>query len=200
MAFSDFNLLNIKTNFALGWHEIPHLFNAIPAVSISSTFREHLDSNTILALASNTEKARSELLITPILVELRRFLKNQITFFSGISFNVSPEQGLNGNCDYLISRSSELLMLTAPVIALVEAKKEDLNLGLGQCLAEMIAAQIFNQQQNSSIDTIYGVVTSGTNWRFLKLVAKEVYIDLSEYYLQEIEKIFGILVHFAAIS
>jgi hypothetical protein len=80
-------------------------------------------------------------------------------------------------------------------MTLVEAKKEDLNLGLGQCLAEMVAAQIFNQRNNSSIDTIYGVVTSGTNWRFLKLINQEVYIDLSEYYLQNINQIFGILVY-----
>jgi hypothetical protein len=90
--------------------------------------------------------------------------------------------------------------LTAPIIALVEAKKEDLNLGLGQCLAEMVAAQIFNQKNDRAIDTIYGIVTSGTNWRFLKLINQEVYIDLSEYYLQDIGKIFGILVDFATFS
>ncbi|UXE62661.1 MAG: hypothetical protein KA717_07960 [Woronichinia naegeliana WA131] len=135
------------------------------------------------------------MLITPILIELRRFLKYQISFFSGISFNIDPSQGLNGNCDYIISNSPELLILTAPIMTLVEAKKEDLNLGLGQCLAEMVAAQIFNQRNNSSIDTIYGVVTSGTNWRFLKLINQEVYIDLSEYYLQNINQIFGILVY-----
>jgi hypothetical protein len=157
-----------------------------------------LENNTILALASNTEKARSEMLITPILIELRQLLNNQISFFSGISFNVDPNQGLNGNCDYIISRSPELLFLNAPVITLVEAKKEDLNLGLGQCLAEMIAAQIFNQQNNQKINTIYGVITSGTNWRFLKLIGNDAHIDLNEYYLQDIAKILGILIHFSS--
>jgi hypothetical protein len=195
MSFNDFTLASVKQKFGLSLHETPHLFQSIVPITISETLQQSLEENTILALASNTEKARSEMLITPILIELRRFLKYQISFFSGISFNIDPSQGLNGNCDYIISNSPELLILTAPIMTLVEAKKEDLNLGLGQCLAEMVAAQIFNQRNNSSIDTIYGVVTSGTNWRFLKLINQEVYIDLSEYYLQNINQIFGILVY-----
>jgi hypothetical protein len=198
MAFSDFTLVNVKQQFGLTLHEAPHLFQSIDSVPISENLQQTLENNTILALASNTEKARSEMLITPILIELRRLLANQISIFSGISFNVDPSQGLNGNCDYLISRSPELLFLNAPVVALVEAKKEDLNLGLGQCLAEMVAAQIFNQQNNQAIITIYGVITSGTNWRFLKLINHDAYIDLSEYYLQDIAKILGILIYFAS--
>ena len=195
MSFNDFTLTSVKQKFGLSLHETPHLFQSIVPITISETLQQSLEENTILALASNTEKARSEMLITPILIELRRFLKYQISFFSGISFNIDPSQGLNGNCDYIISNSPELLILTAPIMTLVEAKKEDLNLGLGQCLAEMVAAQIFNQKNDSSIETIYGVVTSGTNWRFLKLINQEVYIDLSEYYLQNINQIFGILVY-----
>jgi len=196
MAFSDFTLASVKQQFGLTLHETPHLFQSIKSIDISENLQKTLENNIILALASNTEKARSEMLITPILIELRRLLDNQISFFSGISFNVDPSQGLNGNCDYIISRSPELLFLNTPVVTLVEAKKEDLNLGLGQCLAEMVAAQMFNQQNNQAINTIYGVITSGTNWRFLKLINHDAHIDLSEYYLQDINKISGILFYF----
>ena len=127
------------------------------------------------------------------MVELRRKLERKISLFSGINFSVEPELGLNGNCDFIISLSEEILFLTAPVITLVEAKKEDLNAGLGQCVAEMVAAQIFNQRENNPISTIYGTVTSGTNWRFLKLEEKRVYIDLTEYYLGDLSQILGIL-------
>lgn len=96
---------------------------------------EILRENLPIALASNTEKARSELIIAPILVELRRKLERKISLFSGINFTVEPELGLNGNCDFIISLSEEILFMTAPVITLVEAKKEDLNAGLGQCVA-----------------------------------------------------------------
>ncbi|MGL5034490.1 MAG: hypothetical protein ACRC6M_11890 [Microcystaceae cyanobacterium] len=198
MSFSDFTLASVKQKFGLNLHEIPHFFQSIESVIISENLQKTLEENTILALASNTEKARSEMLIIPILIELRRLLNNQISFFSGISFNVDPNQGLNGNCDYIISRSPELLFLNAPVVTLVEAKKEDLNLGIGQCLAEMIAAQIFNQQNNQEINTIYGVISSGTNWRFLKLIGHDAHIDLNEYYLQDIAKILGILIHFSS--
>ena len=114
-------------------------------------------------------------------------------YFSGINFTVDPAQGLNGNCDFLITYSEELLLVTAPIITLVEAKKEDLNGGLGQCIAEMIAAQRFNRQEGNEITEIYGVVTSGTLWKFLKLSENQVFLDLTEYYLGDLPKILGIL-------
>jgi hypothetical protein len=76
---------------------------------------------------------------------------------------------------------------------LVEAKKEDIIAGLGQCVAEMVAAQIFNEREGNEISIIYGTVTSGTNWKFLKLEGKVVEIDLVEYYLTDVNKILGIL-------
>jgi hypothetical protein len=193
MAFSDFTLFTVKQKFNLNFTEKINLFASVPPISVSQNLQAILEENTVLALASNTEKARSEMLITPILIELRRILDRKISLFSGISFNIDQALGLNGNCDYIISQSPELLILEAPVITLVEAKKEDLNIGLGQCLAEMVAAQIFNQQYNQAVKAIYGVITSGTNWRFLKLEGTHAFIDLSEYYLQDITKILGIL-------
>jgi hypothetical protein len=193
MAFSDFTLFTVKQKFNLNFTEKINLFASVPPISVSQNLQAILEENTVLALASNTEKARSEMLITPILIELRRILDHKISLFSGISFNIDQSLGLNGNCDYIISQSPELLILEAPVITLVEAKKEDLNIGLGQCLAEMVAAQIFNQQYNQAVKAIYGVITSGTNWRFLKLEGTHAFIDLSEYYLQDITKILGIL-------
>ena len=85
------------------------------------------------------------------------------------------------------------MLVTAPIIILVEAKKEDLNAGLGQCIAEMVAAQRFNEQEDNQISEIYGTVTSGTVWKFLKLQANNVFLDLTEYYLRDLGKILGIL-------
>ena len=133
------------------------------------------------------------MLIAPILIDLRRQYSNHIGIFSGVNFTVDISQGLNGNCDFLISYSDDLLLITAPIITLVEAKKEDLNGGLGQCIAEMIAAQYFNRQEETEIKEIYGVVTSGTIWKFMKLSDRNVWIDLTEYYLNNLPKILGIL-------
>jgi hypothetical protein len=151
-----------------------------------------LEYNTPLALASNTEKARSELIITPILLEARKQL-SAFNFFSGVKFDIDETQGLNGFCDYIISGAEEKLFIAAPVLMMVEAKNENIMSGLGQCIAEMIAAQIFNKQENNLELPIYGTVTTGTNWQFLKLTAQCVEIDLSEYYLHDIGKILGFM-------
>ena len=56
-----------------------------------------------------------------------------------------------------------------PVVVVIEAKQENIKLGLGQCAATMVAAQRFNAQRALDIPTVYGSVTTGTAWRFLKL-------------------------------
>ena len=193
MAYSDFSLSAVKKQFQLDLVELPNFFEGIPLLEPSELLTQILQENVPLALASNTEKARSEMIISPILIDLRRQLNRKISLFSGVNFNVESQQGLNGNCDFIISLSEELLIVNAPVITLVEAKKEDLNGGLGQCIAEMLAAQLFNEREKNPISTIYGVVTSGTNWKFLKLQGKQVFIDLTEYYLNNLSKILGIL-------
>jgi hypothetical protein len=197
MAYSDFSLTSVTKAFSLSICDRVDMFSAVTEVETSPLLKETLQENVPLALASNTEKSRSEMIISPILIELRKQLNHQISLFSGIDFTVDPEQGLNGNCDYIISQSTELLLLKSPVVMLVEAKKENLNAGLGQCIAEMLAARIYNErEQNRSTNQnqpIFGVVTSGTNWKFLKLQEQQISIDLEEYYLSNIGKILGIL-------
>ena len=103
-------------------------------------------------------------------------------------------QGLNGIVDFLVSRSPIISAIQAPVAVIVEAKKADITMGLGQCVAEMVAAQRFNQHRNQPLSTIYGTVSSGTLWRFLKLEANQVTIDLTDYPLPPVEQILGFLV------
>ncbi|GAC1448705.1 MAG: hypothetical protein NVSMB70_18060 [Chamaesiphon sp.] len=76
----------------------------------------------------------------------------------------------------------------------METKNENLKLGSAQCIAEMVAAQLFNEQQGNQIKKIYGAITIGTIWQFLDLEEKLISIDLSEYYIKDIKKILGILV------
>jgi hypothetical protein len=197
MSYSEFSLARTKHDFGLTTWEKRDIFADVPELAASDLLREVLNYNLAIALGSNTEKARSELIIAPILVDLRRQLAEKISLFSGVDFNVDPTQGLNGTCDFLITKSPEILIITAPVIVVVEAKKENITAGLGQCAAEMVAAQLFNQQANepekNRIEAIYGAVTTGSIWQFLKLVGKTLSIDLSEYYLKDVDKILGIL-------
>jgi len=96
-------------------------------------------------------------------------------------------------CDFLVSLSPNQYYLESPVIILVEAKKDDLITGLGQCVAEMIAAQRFNAEKENDIPRVYGATTTGTNWLFLKLEGKHLYIDMEIYMLERCDKILGIL-------
>ncbi|MGD1703387.1 hypothetical protein [Dapis sp. BLCC M229] len=193
MPYSDFTLPKIQQEFSLKIQEKVDFFANTSEVQPSEFLKQTLQNNLPLALAINTEKARSEMIIAPILIELRKIMNNQVSLFSGTEFNVDTTRGLNGTCDFLISLAPEQLFIKSPVFAIVEAKKENLNAGLGQCLAEMIAGQIFNQQQGNQISTIYGVVTTGNIWKFLQLENTEVHIDLTEYVVNNLEKILGIL-------
>ncbi|PZV21151.1 MAG: hypothetical protein DCF12_21770 [Snowella sp.] len=196
MSYSQFTTLEmIESNFDIKIADKVGIFDQIPESEYSDFLGQTLQDNIALALAINTEKARSELIVTPILVELRKHFNYQISFFSGKEFNIDPEKGLNGFCDFLISRSPEQLLIKTPVVALVEAKNDNLQNGLPQCMAEMIAARIFNERNNNNIAAIYGVVTTGTNWKFLRLVNQTIEVDLNDYFIDKISKIIGILKH-----
>ncbi len=193
MAYSDFKLSESIKLFGLNISETSELFAAVAEVECSEYLAFTLKENVDLAVAINTEKARSEMIIAPILLEMRRRLNYQVSLFSGVDFTVDNERGLNGICDFIVSRSVEQLFVRAPIITLVEAKNENLKTGFGQCVAEMVAAQLFNEREGNEIQTIYGVVTIGTIWRFLKLEDQVIQIDLSEYYITDVNKILGIL-------
>ena len=193
MAYSDFSLTKFKKTFNITIDEEADLFATVEPIEISEKLTNTLEETTELALAINTEKARSEMIITPILLEVRRKANYQISLFSGTDFNVDIERGLNGYCDFVISRSREQLTINAPVLIIVEAKNENIKGGLGQCAAAMLAAQLFNEQEGNEIKTIYGAVTTGDIWKFLKLEGTDIFIDLNNYYIQELNKILGIL-------
>ena len=194
MFYSDFNLKQVREQFQLTFIDVDDLFADITQIAISESLIETLHYNVPLAMAIGTEKAKSELIITNILVEVRKKLENKISFFSGINLDVDKEKGLVGFCDFLISQSQEQFCLSAPIIALVEAKNDNIGSGLGQCIAEMVAAFIFNEKEGKPLPIIYGVVTTGNVWKFLKLENNCVYIDLREYFIIQPEKIVSILI------
>ena len=197
MPYSQFTIEQIKKDFGISISEQFGIFLNVPEVDCSDFLTQSLQEYLPLALAIDTEKARSELIVMPILVELKRQYnlqnKLQISIFSGRDFTVDVGKGLNGFCDFLISRSPEQIIIEAPVVTLVEAKNDNIQSGLGQCMAEMIAAQVFNEIKGNQISTIYGVITTGTNWRFLRLNGKTIDIDLNEYFISQLGKILGIL-------
>jgi hypothetical protein len=194
MSYSDFTTLDkVQTAFNLTLEENHNLFGSVESVTPSDYLQQTLTEYLPLATAINTEKSRSEFLIAPILAELRRLANYQISLFSGTEFNVDKEKGLTGYCDYLISFSKEQYFIRAPIMAIVEAKNENIKNGLGQCIAEMVASQIFNQQQGQDYNEVYGIVSTGTVWKFLILRESQVFIDSQEYYVNQIGMILAIM-------
>lgn len=193
MAYSDFDLRTVRERFTLTTDEETNLFADVQETAPSDWLRNFLDEWGSAAIAMNTEKARSEMIIAPILMETVRASNRRVRLFSGITFDIDKDRGLNGACDYLLARSPERFFPKSPVLAVVEAKKEDISGGLGQCIAEMIAAQIYNEREGDAVRTVYGAVTTGSVWRFLQLQHQHVFIDQPEYYLYQIGKILGIL-------
>jgi len=198
MAYSDFTLESVVRSFSLQLDDRTDLFKILAPLDQGSSLREILADNVPLATAIHTEKARSELIVVPILLEAWKRTGRRVSLFSGIAFDVDMEKGLNGVCDFLVSRSPNQFILGPPVLALVEAKNDSIRGGLGQCVAEMVAAQIFNTRQQADPSlikpiTIHGAVTTGSLWRFLRLWGDQLQIDIAEYTLDNVGEILAIL-------
>lgn len=193
MAYSNFTLGQVRKAFELETVRKWGIFADIEPVEPSALLTAVLERNMPFALAMGTEKAKSELIVSEVLVELCIHFDNSVSLFSGIDFNVDASEELTGVCDFLVSLSPEAFELEAPVIALVEAKNSDVKLGVAQCAAEMVAAQRFNAEQGNSIPRVYGAITSGTDWLFLKLVDKTLHIDMRIYTLERCDRLLGIL-------
>ena len=193
MAYSNFTLDTAREAFNLEEIGTVGIFAGCEPMVPSELLPAILERNISLATAIGTEKAKSELIVAHVLVELREQLDHKISLFSGIDFNVDADAELTGVCDFLISLSPWQFYLKAPVIMLVEAKNDNLEVGLGQCVAEMVAAQRFNAEKGNDIPIVYGATTTGILWRFLKLEGKTLSIDIAVYQIERCDKILGVL-------
>ena len=193
MAYSNFTLDTAQEAFDLEEIDAAGIFADSEPMAPTELLTAILARKIPLATAIGTEKAKSEMIVADVLVELREQLDQRISLFSGIDFNVDAEAELTGVCDFVISLSPRQFSLKAPVIVLVEAKDDNLEIGLGQCVAEMVAAQRFNAEKGNDIPCVYGATTTGVLWRFLKLEGKKLYIDMSVYQIERCDKILGIL-------
>ncbi len=160
MNYSDFTLIRVKEELGLTLIEGKNLFSAIAPVEPSDYLKESLKRSEPFVTLVNTEKVRSEFLIAPTLGEVRESAQNSASLFSSTDFTVDPQKGLQGFCDFILSRSPEQLEITAPVVAIAEAKNESIRGGIGQCLAEIVAAQMLNQQKGQPFDRIYLIAST----------------------------------------
>ena len=191
MAYSDFTFAKLKRNFGLE-QEDTHLFRDVTIIPFVPS--QHLLDDVAEAkdMPLLSEKAKSELLISPIVRELKRQNKH-ISIYSGYAFNIDSQSDLVGTPDFMISAKPKIVELQTPIFCLVESKNRIPDEGYAQCAAEMYAARLFNQQNNEPYDTVYGAVTNAFEWVFLKLENNTVLIDKNRYFLNDLPTLLGIL-------
>lgn len=152
-----------------------------------------------LAIAKRTpltnEKSKSERIVSPVLLEVALQYEDRVTLYSGEDLTVDALQDLAGECDFFISKHPRKSVMQAPIITFVEAKDEDFEYGQAQCIAQMYASLIFNEQEGKPIPYVYGCAVTSGEWKFLKLEKNKVSIDTETYYLVELPKILGVFHH-----
>jgi hypothetical protein len=197
MAFSDFTLEGIAQNLGVTTREA-NLFPDLRPIALPAWLREALEKRTKLSLIS--EKSRSEFIVAPILLASGELCPTPVAIFSGQRLDVDPALGLVGECDFILAATEPVPPLRAPIATIVEAKKNDVEAGLGQCVAQMIAARMFNQAAGRAESQVFGCVTSGEVWQFLRLVEKTAAIDRRRYYLDNVEGILAVIQEIISLS
>ncbi len=189
MSYTDFDIPKVEKelNLEVVLKKIDWQFQPIaPSVWLLKSL-EKGEKNAFVS-----EKARSEFIVTPILLAAQEISNDEIQIFSGQTLDVDANLGLTGECDFILSKTKPTPILKSPIVALVEAKKNDIELGLGQCIAQMFASAIFNKRSGNNFQMIFGCVTTGENWQFLKLENNIAIVDSERFYISEIENILGV--------
>lgn len=192
MAYKEFTLSNVEQRLGVTLNRTS-LFPTVEALPVTSWLEEALNKADRQGFLS--EKARSEFIVAPVLLTSRELADERFAIFSGPIFIVDLDLGLAGECDFILTHTPSLPVLKAPIMALLEAKKQDIEQGLGQCIAQTVAARIFNQRAqpgDEPIKPVFGCVTTGEDWQFFKLDGDTVWIDDKRYFINEVGKLLGI--------
>jgi hypothetical protein len=197
MAYKDFTLDDLRTKFGIEnkrelFENSNQEFYEQNGLKVTPSQRLVEDLKEVQDLPIRSEKAKSEWIVVPILRELRRNNQNFFTIYSGEHLNVNDELGLRGECDFILAKETGTFDINYPIIQLVEAKKNDTELGVAQCAAQMVGAYFYNKNKDVEVDKIYGCVTTGNEWLFMKLEDNCIKIDKKTIYLNELELILSV--------
>jgi hypothetical protein len=180
MVYTDFTLETAEATLDVT-SQPGDLFPALAPVPVPPWLQESLARGMELALLS--EKARSEFVVAPILLVARELSRGAVAIYSGQRLDVDASRGLQGECDFILALSPPVPRLRAPLVTIVEAKKHDIEAGLGQCIAQMVAARLFNERAGQHLPALFGCVTTGEAWQFLRLEGDTVTINRTRFYI-----------------
>jgi hypothetical protein len=188
MGYSNFkHIKTVVKQFKLDL-QTDFLFKNIENKEPSNWLNETL--NKVNSNLLTNEKAKSERIISPILTEVFESYQERISFFSGESIDIKPEENLSGPCDFFFALQPPKPYIEAPIISLAEAKDEDMDWGIAQCAAQMYGARLFNEIEGKNIPFIYGCATDGIEWKFIRLENDIYYLDNKIY--TDLREILGV--------
>jgi hypothetical protein len=191
VGYGDFTFDSLLAEFDLRIAQAP-LFVPAPHVEPSPWLADTLRKGRGIAFYS--EKSRSEFIVAPVLLTCQEMCQSKCCLYSGIRLDVEPDKGLKGECDFILAKAPPTPALRAPVLVVVEAKKNDIEEGLAQCAAQMVAARLYNERHKEAVSEMFGCVTTGEAWQFLRLREQELVVDADRYYLTDVSAVLGILV------
>ncbi|MCP4108692.1 MAG: hypothetical protein GY749_24615 [Desulfobacteraceae bacterium] len=185
-TFSDYFELNYPTKELL--EEFGYKYNFeelnLPETKIKINSLEKLRHTYVKKLpfiSLNSEAAKREFYISPLLLEILDYLNAEIN----VEYPLDAGENLSGTVDYLIKYSGNLLI--------VEAKKGDLEKGFNQLAVELIA---IDKSEESPSEILYGAVTLGDIWRFGILQREEKLLkkDMNAYIIpSDLERLIAVL-------
>ncbi len=187
-SYRYYKLNDLKIICGIDHHDSVEMLEPVQAVTPSDFLLILLKRN--LQLPMKNEKAKSELIVMPVLAEVWDLNKN-FKPLSGLTFNIDPSKGLKGIADFLISANPNAQELESPIMCVFEAKNDAIEDWYGQCGAEMYAARIFNEREGNDIKIIYGAVTNGFTWQFLCLEQQTLHIDTQRYSIANMPQLLG---------
>ena len=192
MCYSKFTIERVIKEFDLKLQQVEFISNnsEVKNLQPSKYIEEYLNNSYNFALSLATKKAESEFIIAPILLEVKNKFNNNVTFFSGQRFDIDVDKNLTGVCDFIFSQTQQSLYIEKPILFIVEVKESNIKSGLGQCIAELVAAQIYN---NTLDKYVYGTVTNGREWQFIRLKENRVEVNINLIPTYPLEKLIGIL-------
>lgn len=195
MAYREFDVNRVEAE--LGVRVVPGA--ALPHLApapVPGWLTDYLARAGVLRVAS--EKARGEFIIAPLLLAVRELTGDAAALFSGETFDMDKAAGLAGEVDYLLALCLPTPILRAPIVAVVEAKRQEIEAGVGQCVAQMVATRRFNERNGLGAAVVYGCVTTGEDWQFLKLDGQTAVYHTERLYRSEVGRILAAFLHVVA--
>lgn len=189
MAYTDFTFADLQEKFGLTY-DIKPFFENVKDVIPSDLLLQQLELAKHFSLRS--EKIKTEFLIVPVLAFVKVKNEDFAQLFSGENLPADKKLKLNGEVDFIWVNQRNAPELQSPIISLCEAKKGSIEDSLAQCAAQMYGSRVFNQRTKKPILDIFGCISTGIDWQFMKLEGQTIWKDTKIYTLSNLPELLGV--------